>query len=219
MGEDDYIYRPQSNDPYRSLSAGSVLCVSYTSLASLKQDATNSASATLGNILVDWRPAKLELPDEIFTSKYSSDVHKSHGPLALDTPSTVRFTGPIGHIERAPFKVKALDLPPHVTLAAPFDIKYAVANTTSSHQSVSIQIVEETESDDALSGGTSGLMLSGFMKGQITLGPLETRTLSYRAIAFRTGEVNLPQLRISSDRYRSWIINEVLERKQLFVIP
>ena len=215
----DCIYQPRTNDPCRILSTGSRLSVSYTILASLKDDAIRSASATLGSILVDWRPSVLELPLEHFGVKDKLGVCKSHGPLALETPSTIRFTGPNCYIERAPFKAETLDLPPHVAVATPFDVQYSILNTTQSHQSVTIQILDESAPNDASSANTTGLMLSGCMKGQLSLGPLEKHTLSYQAIAFRPGEVRLPILRVSSDRYKSWIINERSTGKRIYVLP
>ena len=208
-GDCNCVYRPQPDDPFRILSTRSKICVSYTIAASLKDDAITSASATLGSILVDWRPSILEL-----SLDNKNGVHKSHGPLALDTPSTIRFTGPNCYIERAPFQATTLDLPPHVSVATPFDVRYSIVNTTRSHQSVSIQMLEEPTSTNA-----SGLMLSGCMKGQLSLGPLEKHVLSYRAIAFRPGEIHLPVLRVSSDRYKSWIINERSVGKRLYVFP
>jgi hypothetical protein len=219
VNDGDCIYRPRIDDPCRFLSTGSRLSVSYTILASLKDETVNSASATLGSILVDWRPSILELPMECSRVKDKLGVCKSHGPLALETPSTIRFTGPNCYIERAPFQAETLGLPPHVSVAVPFDVQYSILNTTRSHQSITIQIMEDSASDDLLSDGTSGLMLSGCMKGQLSLGPLEKHTLSYRAMAFHPGEIHLPILRVSSDRYKSWIINEISVGKRIYVLP
>ena len=216
MHDDDCIYRPRIDDPCRILSTGSRLTVSYSILASLKDDTRTSASSTLGSVLVDWRPSILELPLECSDAKEKLGACKSHGPLALDTPSTIRFTGPNCYIERAPFKAETLDLPPHVSVATPFDVRYSIRNTTKSHQSVTIQILEESASNNA---SASGLMLAGCMKGQLSLGPLEQHTLSYRAIAFHPGEIHLPVLRVSSDRYKSWIINERSIGKRIYVLP
>jgi hypothetical protein len=219
MNDGDCIYKPRNEDPCRFLSTGSRLSVSYTILASLKDDTISNASTTLGSILVDWRPSILELPLEYSSVKDKQGVCKPHGPLALETPSTIRFTGPNCYIERAPFKAETLDLPSHVSVATPFDVQYSIENTTRSHQSVTIQMLEESASKDALSASTSGLMLSGCMNGQLSLGPLEKHTLSYRAIAFHPGEMHLPILRISSDRYKSWIVNERSVGKRVYVLP
>lgn len=219
LSEGDCVYRPHPDDPCRMLSTGSRLIVSYTMLASLKEDAIRSAFATLGSILVDWRPTRLELPLEQAIVNDKLRLCRSHGPLALETPSTIRFTGPNCYIERAPFKAETLDLPSHISVAMPFDVQYSIMNTTSSHQSVSIQILEESASSDAPTTSSSRLMLSGCMKGQLSLGPLEKHTLSYRAIAFSPGEMHLPILRISSDRYKSWIVNERSVGKRIYVLP
>ena len=219
MNDDDCIYKPRIDDPCRILSTGSRLSVSYTILASLKDDTMSCTSTTLGSILVDWRPSILELPLECSSLKNKLGICKSHGPLALETPSTIRFTGPNCYIERAPFQAETLDLPPQVSVATPFDVRYSILNTTRSHQSVTIQMLEDSASNNASSAGTSGLMFSGCMKGQVSLGPLEKHTLSYRAIAFHPGETYLPILRISSDRYKSWIINERSVGKRIYVLP
>jgi hypothetical protein len=144
---------------------------------------------------------------------------KPHGPLALDTPSTIRFTGPNCKIERATFKAETLGLPAYVRVAKPFDIRYSIANETRSHQTVTIQVVDEKTSNDSNLNNVPGLLLSGCMKGQLTLGPLEKQTLTFRAIACHPGEVNLPQLRVSSDHFKSWIRHERTAGKHLYVFP
>jgi hypothetical protein len=212
--DSDCIYRSSSDDPSRILSIGSKLTVSYTIVASLVHDSISSATSSLGSILVDWRPYTFELPvnNDPLTKENEGEI-KPHGPLALDTPSTIRFTGPNCCIKRAPFIAEALDLPPYVTVAKPFDIKYTIVNKTRTHQSLTIVVLDENASN------IPGLLLSGCMKGKLTLGPLEKQTLSYRAVACHPGEIKLPPLLVSSDRYKSWIINERSVGRCLYVFP
>jgi hypothetical protein len=219
-GEGSSIYKSDPNDPCRILSTGARLGISYTVLARLKKGLQQgSASSSLGSILVDWRPSFLELPSEGGALSRDLGIIKAHGPLALATPSTIRFTGPRCYIERAPFEAKAVTIPSSLTVATPFEVQYRVTNKTSMHQLVRIQVREANSSSGGGSASESGLFLSGCTKGELSLGPSEQQIVSFTAIATRPGDLTLPALLVSSDRYQSWIMNDGSSWKRCYVLP
>jgi hypothetical protein len=212
------LYRSDVDDPCRILSAGSNICVSYTIRASLKEKSMESLSAPLGSISVDWTPVQIEnaLKVPLVSNQNVADL-SSHGPLALDMPSTIRFTSPVCNIERTPFKAEPLQLSTSVTVATPFDIKYSISNLTTSHLSITIQVLEENLSKGSIPGALSGLLFSGCLNSQLSLGPHEKQVISFHAVAIRPGEIFLPPVRVSSDRFKSWILND--SGKRLFAFP
>lgn len=177
-------------------------------------------SSFLGNILVDWRPSALELPAGCEALSTFDDL-TAHGPLALDTPSTIRFRGPACYVERAPFAVQAVAIPSLLKAATPFDMKYIVTNTTTLHQSLNIRLGGSSDLFEGSVAKFGGLLLSGFTQGQITLGPLERQIVGFTVISCRPGEVALPALQISSSRYQRWVINDGdgASRKRVYVMP
>lgn len=215
--EPDVLYRSDVDDPCRILSAGSKICVSYSVRASLKEKSVDSASAPLGSISVDWRPYQINASPLPLISKKDFGNLPSHGPLALDVPSTIRFSSPVCYVERTPFKAEPLQPSTSVTVDVPFDIKYSISNMTNLHQSITIQVLEESVSNGSNPRALSGLLLSGCLNGQLSLGPHEKQVISFLAVAIRPGEVLLPPVRISSDRFKSWIINDPVKR--LFAFP
>lgn len=177
-----------------------------------------SAASSLGTILVDWRPSSLQLPSE-GDPVFRNHGIDAHGPLALDMPSTIRFTGPRCYVEHAPFEATPVNIPSSLTVATPFKVQYCVTNKTSLHQLMRIEVREFRSSSDSTSSTASGFLLSGCTSGNLSLGPYEQQTVSFTAVATRPGEWTLPALQVSSDRYQSWVINDGSSWKRLFVFP
>lgn len=214
------IYRSELNEPCRMLSTGAKFCISYTVRAKLKDEVeSRSVSSSLGSILVDWRPSTLDLPNECVALSPADGIIKAHGPLALDSPSTIRFTGQRCYVERMPFKVKPLNISSPLAVATPFEVKYRITNTTSIHQMIRLEMHEVNSTGEGYNAAASGLLLSGCMSGQLSLGPLEEQTVSFTVIATRPGETTFPALRVSSDRYKSWIIKDGPSWKRLYIFP
>jgi hypothetical protein len=215
--EPGVLYRSNLDDPCRILSAGSKLCVSYTVRASLKDKCMENVSCSLGSISVDWTPFQIKALQSPLVSNRDHENLPAHGPLALDVPSTIRFTSPVCHIERTPFKAEPLHLSTSVTVATPFDVTYSISNNTTSHQTITIEVLEENLSKGSVPGALSGLLFSGCLNGQLSLGPHEEQVISFHAVAIRPGEIYLPPVRVSSNRFKSLIIND--SRKRLFAFP
>ena len=214
------IYKSDLNDPCRMLSTGAKLCISYTVRAKLKDEVDlGSISSSLGSILVDWRPSTLELPSEGVALSSADGIIKAHGPLALDTPSTIRFTGQRCYVERAPFEAKPVNISSRLAVASPFEVQYRITNTTSIHQTVRIDLHDVNSTGEANTAAASGMFLSGCMSGQLSLGPLEEQTVSFIVIAIRPGEATFPAVRVSSVRYKSWIIKDGPSWKRLYIFP
>jgi len=182
------------------LSKGSIAGVSYT-VKVTGNNGTNS-QLYLGGIRVDWKATKLPLPEEMS----GSTDEFTHGPLALSHSSTIRFLGPPCNIEQTPFEASLTLLPAAARVATPFDVNYTVKNKTSVHQSLTVSMNE------------GGMLVSGLVKGEMHLGPMESKVLKYTALATKAGRVALPALHVSSHRHNAWVIKGNQERF-LFVMP
>ena len=219
--ETGLLYKSMPDDSCRILSTKSRFGVAFTVTARLGEEYRRGGiSSFLGNILVDWRPSALKLPAECEALSTFDDL-TAHGPLALDTPSTIRFKGPACYVERAPFEVQAVAIPSLLKAAMPFDIKYIVTNTTMLHQSLNIRLGGSSDLFEGSVAKFGGLLLSGVTQGQITLGPLERQIVGFTVISCRPGEVALPALQISSSRYQRWVVNDGdgASRKRVYVMP
>ena len=87
---------------------------------------------------------------------------------------------------------------------------------TPQHQALKISFGKGTIADRE----AQGYMLSGLIDGTVALGAFEIHNLSYTVIATRAGAIKMPQVCVSSDRFRTWVIKETLDdRKELFIIP
>lgn len=173
-----------------------------------------STTTSLGMLAVSWRPSPLEAPEEVKLNG-SFAMSSCHGPLTLKEPCMSRFMAPTCFIEKAPFHTTIDNIPKSVQLAAPFYINYHIKNKTSLDQKIKVSLKEMDEKSKS-----SGLLLSGLITGEISLGPFETHTLLYTALPIRVGEIPFPQVCVASDRYNSWLIQETDgARRTLFVTP
>lgn len=175
-----------------------------------------SVSSSLGVVSVDWIPSTLKLPEEITLAGLEDSV-AAHGPLQLTSPSTCRFMGPPCYIENAPFEATVEGLPASLRVAEPFDVVYHIKNKTSFDQKLLVQL---DDSEPAGNDSSQGFLISGVVNGAISLGPFETHTLSYTALATRTGQITMPRVGVSSDRYKTWLIQEAsISRRSIFILP
>lgn len=221
-GQSYVIYKSELDDPSRVLACDTRLGISYTSTVELLNDdegQVESASSPLGSILVDWKPSVLQLPSKVDADSDVFGAFQAHGPLALAAPSTIRFTGPLCYIERAPFEVKQKQsIEPH-TVGVPFAVQYSIANTTTLHQVLRFYFIEDGGETNGLSLGNSGLLMSGCKCGFLWLGPMDEQCLSFTFVASRPGQATLPALQVSSDRYQNWVINDGPKGVPVFVFP
>lgn len=104
-------------------------------------------------------------------------------------------------------------LPDNLEVATPFTITYHIKNKTSLDQKLKVSLDETAEK------GPLHFMIAGLVTGEISLGPLESHTLSYTAIATRSGLHPTPPICVSSVRYNTWLIQEAQQHQHVFVAP
>jgi hypothetical protein len=214
--DEGLLYQADVQDPCRKLQMGSKFSLAWTTEVSMKTDyLKGSVSTSLGVISVDWIPTPLELPKEV-TAGGSIDSVGAHGPLSLTTPCTCRFMGPPCYIENAPFETMVDGLSSSPRVAVPFDVTYRIKNKTSIDQKLKVFLNNSAaESEDS-----DGFLVSGLVNGEVSLGPLESHTLSYTMLATRTGAIPMPKFCISSDRYNTRIVGDsASSRRAVFVLP
>jgi hypothetical protein len=204
--DSDVLYKAGPSELSRVLSPSSKLSLAYTVQGYLKDDyKKGGVTSSLGAILVDWLPSTIHLPDEVQKDSTGLDGIKAHGPLALETPSTMSFAGPLCYIESTPFEAKLQSVPSAPKVAVPFEVNYQIKNKTKVHQTLSVSM---NESSAGAAVQSDGLLISGMINGELYLAPDEEQCLSYTVLALRAGKAALPSLRVSSARYKSWVIND-----------
>lgn len=174
----------------------------------------------LGVIWADWQPVIIPLPENI--SHLGPEIERvgSHGPLRLSDPSTLKFRGPPCYIENAPFETVLESLPPSPRVATPFEMSYRIANKTGMQQKLTVLMRDHASDDRERSSVSEGVLVSGLINGDIILGPFETQTLCYTALATKAGKTTMPALSISSDRYKTWLVKDQMEgSREIFVMP
>lgn len=205
---DRLLYAPKPDNPCRVLSVGSILNVAFTVRPSLPNATVGSVfQCALGKIRVDWKPSSLPLPSDLQDTAELGAI-PGHGPLRLEAPSTIRFSGPSCRIERAPFEASLVSLPPAPRVTTPFEIDYRIRNKTPIHHNVSVEVVD-AKSD--------GLLFSGLTNGQLMLAPEEERTISITILATRSGRVRLPSVQVISTDEGTLIVEAA--PKEVYVFP
>ena len=215
-----FIYQSIFDDSCRILSAGSTFSVAYTARA-LVEEAVKGSSviAPLGALLVDWTPAPLDLPFEVDRTGMFGSL-SGHGPLALDHPSTIRFTGPRCHFERTPIETELLELPAYPHVAVPFEVRFRLKNNTTRHHVLTVRVSDQVPTSRDEGTLPNGLLVSGVINGQFSFAPGECQFLSYTVLATRPGKTELPSLMISSPRFRTWVVDEASSKSfQMYIFP
>jgi len=216
------LYKPQPSDPCRVLSSGSKVAVAYTVKPKLVGvPVGETLRSTLGLVSIDWKPSPLPFPADVPTDTDDAfGGFRMHGPLRLEAPATIRFSGPSCRIDNTPFEAVLYDAPATPKMGVPFGVRYKIKNKTSQHQLVSVHVVDPMSSQSSLSPGTDeGLLFSGMTQGELSLAPSEEQSVSYTILATRAGKVRLPALEISSDRFSSWIVKENTPSRDVYIIP
>ena len=215
IDDNGLLYKADANDPCRKLNLGSKFSLAWTAQVNLTSSyMKGSVSTSLGVISVDWLPSSLDLPEEVATAG-KTDLATGHGPLRLAAVPCCRFMGPPCYIENAPFETSMQKMPSYLRVAVPFDVTYYIKNKTTRDQKLKVLLDDAAPSDES-----HGFLISGFINGEISVGPLETYSLSYTALATRTGKIPMPPVCVSSDRFKTWVIHEASSvRRSLFVLP
>ena len=216
---DGLLYESDQNDPSRNLRLGCTFSVAWTTDVTMNTEyVKGSVSAPLGVISVDWCPIPLDLPEEMLFAN-PREAPDCHGPLVLAKPSTCRFMGPPCYVESAPFHVAKDNLPATPRVAEPLYVVYHVQNKTSLHQKLAVMLSDsesETDEDDE----PDGFLFAGVVNGDICLGPFESKSLSYVAVPTRSGPLMMPNFRVTSDRYKSWVIrDDTPGSRSIYILP
>jgi hypothetical protein len=217
-GNSDVLYKAGLSELSRVLSPSSKISLAYSVQGNLKDDYKKGGiTSSLGAILVDWLPSTIQLPDEVQGDGAGLDGVTAHGPLALGTPSTMSFAGPTCYIESTPFEAKLQSVSSTPKVAVPFEVNYQIKNKTKMHQTLSVSMNNASAGKDVPS---DGLLISGMINGELSLAPDEEQLLSYTVLALRAGKAALPSLRVSSARYKTWVINEDRTgNRPLYIFP
>ena len=208
--ENGVVFKAKAGDIGRQLGTGSKFAVSWTARANMQSAyLKGSVTSALGELIVYWHPTPMRVPEDVVLQDSTSTPIRTHGPLALETPSIIRFKGPPCYIENSPFEASAEQIPDRIRQSQAFDVAYSITNKTPLDQQLDIQLV--TSGD--------GFLVSGLMNGNVDLGPFERHTFSFTVVPTRVGEVSLPLVAVASNRYQTWVIHEHSSNRNVFVIP
>ena len=217
LDDDGTIFQRKPNNPCQTLRTGSKMSFAWMTQVSMDvYYREESLTAPIGTVSIHWKPSPIVFSEEVsFVNKDS--FAGSHGPLQLARPAVCQFSGPLCHIESAPFEVIPENLPDSIKVAAPFDVAYRIRNKTPIDQELAMKLQDSPSLLDESS--EDGLMIGGIVNKTTSLGPFESRSFSYTTVPMRAGKVHLPSISISSNRYKTWIIRESLERRSIYVLP
>jgi hypothetical protein len=221
MNNSTLLYERDVSVPNPALGESSELRFAYTTSVSIREGFTKSSiTSQLGSLRVEWVPKPMSA--EVINKK-SEDTESSrtmiHGPLALTRPSTLFFDGPKCYVENAAFKVRLVSPSSAPKVAEPFEIRLEITNTSSVHQTISIQVeVPRIAAGDFAAQGNMLLIVAGVTSQEISIAPDEETSWLCMMIAMQPGPNVLPSIMVSSKRYNTWLANE--EQKQsIFVLP
>jgi hypothetical protein len=205
----DLLYQTETTDPSPALRESSKLILSYGVSVKMKdRSRKGGVSSTLGSLSAQWRPVGKLL-------EVGSERTIEHGPLPLGTPSAIFFAGLSCYVEHAPFHVRVVSYPEGIRALVPFEVQFEVTNTTVVHQIASVYLEEPLGTSE---NSHDRVVAIGVVDSDLALGPSETKALTYMLIASQPGLYAFPSLRISSQRYNSWVLNDVVDR-HLYVFP
>jgi len=218
LSDNGTIYRGQSNDRQQLLRNGSKMSFAWMTQVSMSVgDHEESVAAPIGVVSVHWQPSPMKLSKDLtFTSK--DDFVGCHGPLQLAQPSICRFSGPVCHIESAPFEVIPENLPNSIKIETPIEVTYRIRNKRPIDQELEMKLQELPSNSDELQAN-NGILVAGPINKTVSLGPFESHSFSYTALPTTVGNVYLPSVTISSTRYNTWVIRESFDRRSIFVLP
>ena len=217
LDDDGAIFQSYPDNPCRTLRHGSKISFAWMTQVSMDmyyRDETLTAS--IGTVSIHWQPSPILLSEEVTLVEKDAFAGR-HGPLQLERPAVCRYNGPLCHIESAPFEVIPENLPDSIKVAAPFEVKYSIRNKTPVDQEFEMTLKDYSAPGDE--SPQNGFLIGGDVNKTASLGPFESHSFSYTTVPMKVGRIQLPSVSISSKRYKTWIIRESFERRQIFVQP
>jgi len=217
--QSNLLYSPESNAFCRNLNAGTKVNVAYAVRATVASDNVHPATeesiinARLGAVSVSWSPVPLQLPDPTYFIP-KDEYGENYGPLRLQQVMPVKQRGPTCYIEVTPFEATFKTIPPMPKVGSPFEVRYEISNKTNLHQRLRVLM---NDSDAIVS--SNSMLVSGVINGEIVLGPLEKKILSYSLLVTKVGKITIPAFDVSSVRYNTWVIHHRSSMDKVFVSP
>jgi len=205
------MFSPKPNDICHILRKGTKLNISSTLRPKMTKHDQDFITSSLGQVIVNWTSMSLSSPSGIRTN-INDQFKDYHGPLSIQNSQPIRCYSPVCHIESTPFETSTTIEPPLPKVLTPFQVRYVVTNKTKQLQHLKISMRDIDK--DILS---SGMLISGVLDGDISLGPKESKVLRYSVLVTRVGKISLPVMSVSSTRYNSWVIRTTDET--FFVTP
>jgi len=240
------LFSPKPNDICHMLRHGSRFTIAYTarpqmthphhaSNTTLSPPNTTTAwrtSARLGALTLKWIPLPLPLPSNTTlppTHGPDNGCYGYHGPLPVPNLHPILLDGPVCYVESTPFRASRRTIPSVPKVACPFEVRYRIGNRTEMHQKIRVAMNESGVGGDGAStasgigvaaggGGGSGVLVSGLIGGEMSLGPKEVKEFSYLMLFTTVGRSTIPTLHVSSIRYGTWIVHGDKE-ESVFVTP
>jgi len=217
LDDDGTILQASPNDPCRTLRPGSKMSFAWITQVSMDMYyREETITAPIGTVSIHWQPSLIELLEEAPFVKKDAFAGR-HGPLQLEQLAVCRFSGPVCHVESAPFEVIPEKLPNLIKFAAPFEVTYCIRNKTPVDQEFEMTLQDSPNPGDEST--KNGFLIGGDIVKTSSLGPFESQSFSYTTVPTKVGRVHLPSISISSKRYQTWIIRESLKRRPIFVQP
>ena len=199
------LFTPKPNDICHILKKGTKFTLSTLLLPTIRNLSPYSNSVKfvttfMGKVVIGWTPIPMETPKGISTN-IADKFEYNHGPLPIPDSQPIYCHGPTCYIESTPFDASIEIDPPMPKVSIPFQVRYIIGNKTNLHQHLKI-----TMHKTGNGASSNGMLISGLLNGELCVGPMETKILSYSILVTRVGKTSLPKMNISSVRYNSWVI-------------
>jgi hypothetical protein len=177
---------------------GTRISMLYLVRPMVKVSDTSAIFTRLGSLIVHWKPVPFPCPEGV---RINDEYNGLHGPLPLPNIGPVVYAGPRCYVEETPFSVSMTSMINSPNVFVPFDVAYHFVNKIDSHQRIRIQFTSFNNASN------QSIVFSGVSCGEIHLGPLEKKTLTYTMLAVRPGKTLLPEMTVSSDLCKSWVVH------------
>lgn len=208
------LFCPSKENICQILGSGMNVSVTFAVRPSISDHCQNDfISARLGVVTVEWSPVSLKKPDTTPTPRTIDEYSEVHGPLVLKSVQSLKFHCPSCHVEKTPFDASLKTIPEIPKVGNPFEVRYLISNQTNLHQRLRVMMNDSDSTDPS-----NSMLISGVINGEIILGPLEKKILSYSMLVTKVGKTSIPALDVSSLRYNTWVVHGSSMNK-IFVSP